>query len=138
MAALGSAGTSTGAGSASGTVPGNGARGTGSGAGVAAGGADLAALRGRYLGQLRERVLARREYPRLARRAGLEGTVCLRISVDAAGRLAQVRPTCAAPAPLLESALRAVREAAPFGPLPGALGPQLVVDLPVVFQLDAG
>ncbi len=101
-------------------------------------GVTLAALRGRYLGQLRDRVLARREYPRLARRAGLEGTVCLRAAVDASGRLTQVQATCAAPAPLLEAALRALREAAPFAPLPAALGQQLVFDLPIVFQLDAG
>lgn len=101
-------------------------------------GLDVAALRGRYLGQLRARVLARREYPRLARRAGLEGTVCLRIVVDAAGRLAQLRPTCAAPAPLVEAALSAVRASAPFGPLPSGLGSELILDLPMVFQLDAG
>lgn len=132
------AGASGGAVSGSGSA-GRGAR-TGSvgSAGAGAPAADLTALRSRYLGQLRQRVMARREYPRMARRAGLEGTVCLRISLDASGRVAQVRPTCAAPDLLLEAALRAVQAAAPFGPLPSALGSQLVLDLPVVFQLDAG
>jgi TonB family protein len=123
-------GVGSGASGTASTTPGSAVRG--------APGIDVAALRARYLGQLRERVLARREYPRLARRAGLEGTVCLRIAVDAAGRLAQLQPSCVAPAPLVEAALSAVRAAAPFGPLPGGLGTELVLDLPMVFQLDAG
>ncbi|MEO8181818.1 MAG: TonB family protein [Deltaproteobacteria bacterium] len=120
------------------TAPASGAE----GAAVAASAAlaeDLAATRRRYLRALRERVLARREYPHAAQRAGLQGTVCLRFSVNASGRLSALSVTCgeAAPEPLLQAALRAVRAAEPFGPLPSGLGSEVTVDLPVVFRLDA-
>lgn len=100
--------------------------------------ADLTALRQGYLRELRQRVLERREYPHVAQRAGLQGVVCLRLSLTASGYLSELRATCGpSPEPLLQAALRAVRAAEPFRPLPSALGSQLTVDLPVVFQLDA-
>ena len=109
--------------------------------GVAGSGAStvaLRALRSRYLGALRQRVLERREYPYRAERAGLQGVICLRLSLDATGRLSQLRVTCGpSPEPLLQAALRAVRAAEPFAPLPSALGTSLTVDLPIVFQLHA-
>jgi len=95
------------------------------------------AVRAAYLQELRRRVLGHRVYPYLARRARLEGTVCLRVSLNGQGQVAQLQATCAAPAPLLEAAFSAVRTAAPFGPLPSQLGGALTVDIPVVFQLEA-
>jgi periplasmic protein TonB len=92
----------------------------------------------RYLTQVRARVAQHREYPYLARRANLEGTICLRISIAASGRVLGVTPTCGeSHEPLLEAALKSVSSAAPFPPLPSALGGRLTLDVPVVFELDA-
>jgi periplasmic protein TonB len=90
-----------------------------------------------YLRGVRERVSQHREYPYLARRANLEGTVCLRLSIAASGSVLDVTPTCGTGhTPLLQAALESVSRAAPFPPLPAALGPRLTVDVPVVFELD--
>lgn len=90
-----------------------------------------------YLKSVRARVASHREYPYLARRASLEGTVCLRVVVAASGRVLGVTPTCGMThEPLLEAALASVSSAAPFPPLPAALGQRLSFDIPVVFQLD--
>ena len=97
-----------------------------------------AALLARYLKAARQRVADQREYPYVARRARLEGTVCLRVSIAAAGNVLNVTPTCGdAQLPLLRAAIASVSKAAPFPPLPAALGPQLTFEVPVVFQLDA-
>jgi TonB family protein len=93
------------------------------------------ALRAAYLQELRRRVLGHRVYPYLARRARLEGTVCLRVSLNGRGEVARLEATCAAPQALLEAAFAAVRTAAPFGPLPSQLR-ELTLDLPMVFQLE--
>jgi periplasmic protein TonB len=132
-AALGVAASGSSAGSSA--APSSSAR---VGANAGGGSADVAAARAQYLQRLRQRVIERRQYPHAALRAGLEGTVCLRVSLDAAGRISELRPTCGPlPAPLLQAALRAVRAAEPFGPLPSGVGQTLSVDLPVVFTLDA-
>jgi protein TonB len=90
-----------------------------------------------YLAGVRQRVAQHREYPYLARRANLEGTVCLRVVVAASGRVLGVTPTCGTgQRPLLDAALASVSNAAPFPPLPAALGQRLTVDVPVVFELD--
>lgn len=92
----------------------------------------------RYLAGVRARVAQHRDYPYLARRASMEGTVCLRVSIAASGRVLGVTPTCgAAQEPLLQAALKSVSSAAPFPPLPAALGARLTLDVPVVFELDA-
>jgi TonB family protein len=90
-----------------------------------------------YLKGVRDRVSRHREYPYLARRANLEGTVCLRVVVAASGRVVGVTPTCGGShQPLVEAALASVSSAAPFAPLPAALGQRLTIDVPVVFALD--
>lgn len=97
-----------------------------------------AELLARYAARVRARVEQHREYPYLARRANLEGTICLRISIGASGGVLGVTPTCGAShEPLLAAALKSVSSAAPFPPLPAALGGRLTLDVPVVFQLDA-
>jgi protein TonB len=123
-------------GAASGTPSGNRA-----GAGSATSSASdeaRAELLARYAARVRARVEQHREYPYLARRANLEGTICLRISIGASGGVLGVTPTCGAShEPLLAAALKSVSSAAPFPPLPAALGGRLTLDVPVVFQLDA-
>jgi len=97
-----------------------------------------AELLARYVARVRARVEQHREYPYLARRANLEGTICLRISIGASGGVLGVTPTCGAShEPLLAAALKSVSSAAPFPPLPAALGGRLTLDVPVVFQLDS-
>jgi periplasmic protein TonB len=94
------------------------------------------ALLTRYLTAARDRIRSHREYPYLARRAQLQGTVCLRVSVAASGGVVDVTPTCGqTPLPLLRAALKAVAEAAPFAPVPPALGRRLTFEVPVVFEL---
>jgi periplasmic protein TonB len=126
---------------------GRGAAGTGTGgARVGAGGPETmegatgnghAQLLASYLKGVRDRVSRHREYPYLARRANLEGTVCLRVVVAASGGVVGVTPTCGgAHQPLVEAALASVSSAAPFPPLPAALGQRLTIDVPVVFALD--
>lgn len=98
---------------------------------------DRARLLAGYLEQVRARVAQHREYPYVARRAQLEGTVCLRLSLAASGSVLGVTPTCgASQRPLLDAALRSISNAAPFPPLPTALGRRLTLDVPVVFALD--
>lgn len=99
-------------------------------------GEEPARLLASYLKGVRERVSRHREYPYLARRANLEGTVCLRVVVAASGRVVGVTPTCGTHQPLVEAALASVSSAAPFPPLPVALGQRLTIDVPVVFALD--
>jgi protein TonB len=128
--------------------PPNGAgRGNGTGASGANGpssasssnGSDARArLLARYLERVRSRVAQHRGYPHLARRANLEGTICLRIAIEASGSVLGVTPTCGTSAePLLQAALESVSSAAPFPPLPAALGARLTLDVPVVFELDS-
>jgi protein TonB len=89
-----------------------------------------------YLALARERVSRHREYPYLARRARLQGKVCLRLTISASGQLKDARSTCGGSHPaLLEAARRAVADATPFAPLPSALGPELTFEVPVVFEL---
>jgi TonB family protein len=109
------------------------------GAGGGAAGTDARAeLLSRYAARVRARVEQHREYPYLARRANLEGTICLRIAIAASGRVLGVTPTCGTShEPLLQAALNSVSSAAPFPPLPAALGGRLTLDVPVVFRLDS-
>jgi periplasmic protein TonB len=123
------------AGTTAGRAPSGGAAGVGGATGSAGARAELLA---RYVERVRARVEQHREYPYLARRANLEGTICLRISIAASGSVLGITPTCGTShEPLLSAALKSVSSAAPFPPLPAALGGRLTLDVPVVFQLDS-
>jgi TonB family protein len=101
--------------------------------------ARVAASRARYLRTLTARIRQHRQYPYLARRQGLEGTVCLLVSLGARGQLMALRVTCGAESEaLVEAAKSAVTEAAPFEPLPTDLGTSLAVEVPIVFRLEEG
>jgi periplasmic protein TonB len=124
-------------GSAGSTRP-NGNEGAGGATGSAGTAGARAQVLARYVERVRARVEQHREYPYLARRANLEGTICLRISIGASGGVLGVTPTCGTShEPLLTAALKSVSSAAPFPPLPAALGGRLTLDVPVVFQLDS-
>jgi TonB family protein len=105
-------------------------------------GLDAAAVansRTRYLRSLTARIRQHRQYPYLARRQGLEGTVCVRISLGARGQLVALRVTCGGEnVSLVEAAMTAVTDAAPFEPLPPDLGTSLAVEVPIVFRLEEG
>jgi protein TonB len=91
----------------------------------------------RYIESVRQRVLKHRQYPHAARRANVQGTVCLRIVIASSGQVHRVQPTCGAShQPLLRAALASVSAASPFAPLPASLGGQLAIDVPVVFELE--
>ncbi len=123
---------------AAGDATANGAAGVGAAAGSTGSAGAHAALLARYVERVRARVDQHREYPYLARRANLEGTICLRISIAASGSVVGITPTCGTShEPLLSAALKSVSSAAPFPPLPAALGARLTLDVPVVFQLDS-
>jgi protein TonB len=97
------------------------------------------ASRARYLSALSARIRQHRQYPYLARRQGIEGTVCLLVSLDVRGRLLALRVTCGGESEaLVEAAKSAVTEAAPFEPLPPDLGTSLAVEVPIVFRLEEG
>jgi TonB family protein len=128
-------------GTASGSSPGTaaGARVGTSSTRAASTAASVLASRTLYLRRLTARIRQYRQYPYLARRQGLEGTVCLRIQLGARGQLMALRVTCGgASAPLVEAAKTAVIEAAPFEPLPADLGTSLAVEVPIVFRLEEG
>jgi periplasmic protein TonB len=125
-------------GGAAGGIPSSKRAGAGDATSSAASANARAELLARYAARVRARVEQHREYPYLARRANLEGTICLRISIGASGGVLGVTPTCGAShEPLLAAALKSVSSAAPFPPLPAALGGRLTLDVPVVFRLDA-
>jgi protein TonB len=97
------------------------------------------ASRARYLSALSARIRQHRQYPYLARRQGIEGTVCLLVSLDVQGQLLALRVTCGGESEaLVEAAKTAVTEAAPFEPLPPDLGTSLAVEVPIVFRLEEG
>ena len=133
------AGTSGAAGTgAGGSGP---ARAGGVGGATSGGGNALGAERARraYLEALVDRIRRHRRYPYLARRRGIEGTVCMRLGIDALGRVTSLRVTCgSAHAALVEAAESAVAEASPFAPLPALLGTSLAVEVPIVFRLEEG
>ena len=86
------------------------------------------------------RLLARldqyKRYPSLSLRRGEEGTVTIRLTLAADGRLVDIQTTDDAPARLVEASLAAVRSAAPFPPLPSGLqGTEAVFTLPVSYRL---
>ena len=71
------------------------------------------------------------EYPLRARRAGMEGTVLLRLTVDEEGRVVAVKMESPSPWPLLnESATRTVRERWRF-----SKGKLRVYEVPIRFEL---
>ncbi len=111
----------------------------GAGEGVGAGqGGGVAQVQRQYLNLVRARILAKRSYPSLARERRQEGTVRLRFTLSAEGRLAQgvevVKPSGFQV--LDDQARSCVLAAAPFPPFPRELNRQsLTVELPIVYKI---
>jgi protein TonB len=90
-----------------------------------------------YATRLRALIEAKKSYPPQALRRQEEGSVTLHIVVDHNGRLLQVTASSDAPNVLVDAALEAVREAAPFPAFPSALERQReTFELPIVFKLE--
>lgn len=87
----------------------------------------------RYEAELARRIAAHKQYPDLARRRGIEGSVTLRLSIDAQGRLEALETPGRAPLVLVSQARSAAERAAPFPPPPH--GP-LRIDFVLRFDLD--
>lgn len=129
----------TGAGTGAGTDGGNGpSSGTAASGGNALGHRppSQASLR-RYQALVRGRIQAQVAYPDRAKSAGYEGTVKMRVVIDARGELtgATVKVSSGF-ADLDDAALDAVRRAAPFAEPPGASQMRFIV--PIVFRLVTG
>lgn len=90
----------------------------------------------RYLEVMRRRVAHHRRYPFAARRARLEGKVCVDFVVDGKGRISKPRSACGDPPGVLqEAAFAALRKATPFPEAPSLVRTPLRVRLPVEFRL---
>lgn len=74
-------------------------------------------------------------YPRAAVRQGIEGTIALRLTLDAQGALVAVVPLERSPGLLIESAVSAAWRAAPFPPNTNGSSEVVSAILPVHFQL---
>jgi protein TonB len=97
-------------------------------------GIDREALVRTYLSEVRRRISREKRYPRSARRRGIEGTVQLRFAIARDGTIAGLRAE--GTDVLSDAAVEAVRAAAPFRPLPEALGHAIRVNVPLVFELE--
>ena len=75
-------------------------------------------------------------YPPSAVRQGIEGTIDLRLTLDARGALVEVVPLERTPELLIQSAVSAARRAAPFPPNTNGIGDVVSAILPVHFQLN--
>jgi protein TonB len=93
---------------------------------------------GRYRGDLlRGRVHDVSRYPPEARELELEGQVVVHVTVDKTGRLRGARLAGRCPHPILcDDALRTIRAAAPFSPLPAGLGDSLELELPLNYNFQ--
>jgi len=77
-------------------------------------------------------------YPSDARDLELAGRVLLSVAIARDGRLLEVRLAGRCPhAILCADGVRTIRAAAPFPPLPPALGDSIVVEVPLTYAFDA-
>jgi len=102
-------------------------------------GTNTAGIRAGYLQHCRGLIERHKEYPVMARRGGIEGTVVVRGSLGRDGSLRQCSVTRTSGSDLLDNAaLRAVRSVGRFPPVPPELlGEELAFELPIIFKLSA-
>ncbi len=99
--------------------------------------AQRSALVGRYRDVLRNRIRDGFRYPAEARELELVGQVVVQVTVDRVGRvlLARLRGSC--PHPILcDDALRTIRAAAPFSPVPAELGQSVQIEVPLNYAFE--
>lgn len=100
--------------------------------------AEIAGAYAAYGGSVHARIVAHVRYPEDAARAGIQGTVDVRLVLGQSGELLAIDLPPGIDARLARAALEAVTQAAPFGPPPRALvsrQPTVAFDLPVRFVL---
>jgi len=90
-----------------------------------------------YLARLVRHLSAYRDYPRRARRLGLQGTPVVVFEFDRAGRLLNYRLLDGSSHRILDdAALKMLKQASPFPPVPdGMTSETFRFQLPVAFQL---
>jgi periplasmic protein TonB len=116
----------------------------GSGAGTGSGlgsGQGSGPAQVQYLGLIRNRIIAHRNYPAMARQRHQEGVVRVRFCLSATGSLSQgvevVRPSGFGL--LDEQARQCVAAAAPFPPIPREMNrDRLTIEVPIVYKLTEG
>jgi protein TonB len=91
-----------------------------------------------YLALIRSLLEKNKEYPALARRAGIEGTVLVRFSLDRKGMIRQADISGTSGKSLLDqAAMRFVKSAARFPPLPESVkGNGMTLEVPIIYKLD--
>ncbi|HYE77396.1 MAG TPA: energy transducer TonB [bacterium] len=98
---------------------------------------DLAPIRNDYTIRLRSLIDAKKRYPPPAKRLRRTGRAQVAFTVGADGSLSDLTlRTSSGTEALDDAALQAVRDAAPFPPLPPELGSTLEVMLGLTFQLE--
>lgn len=88
----------------------------------------------RYVALVRTRVDARKVYPAIARRRGLEGRVVARLRIDGSGRLLDLDTVDGSSAVLGRSARDAIEAAAPFPPPPDG---EFELEIALQYSLDS-
>jgi protein TonB len=102
----------------------------------ALGDAGIASARAAYLASVRARLESRKHYPYLLRRQGIAGTVLVAFTVGGSGEPSAIRAADGPHHPhLVEAAVRSVKAAAPFAPLPAELA-ELQIEVPIAFVLE--
>ncbi len=77
-----------------------------------------------YFNRIKQLIESRWEYPELALRYGLQGKLSLEFTIGANGKLERLRLTRSSGSQLLdEEALRAIKNASPFPPIPPWMKP---------------
>jgi TonB family protein len=95
------------------------------------------AERAGYLAQIRNMIESHKEYPAMARKSGMEGTVHVRFVLDRDGVLKDADISRSSGKSLLDkAAVRAIANVARFPAIPESLnGSALIFEIPVIFKL---
>jgi protein TonB len=95
------------------------------------------AERAGYLAQIRNLIESHKEYPVMARKSGMEGTVHVRFVLDRDGVLKDTDISRSSGKNLLDkAAVRAIASVARFPAIPESLnGSPLIFEVPVIFKL---
>jgi len=89
-----------------------------------------------YFTRIKQLIDSQWEYPELALRYGLQGRLTLQFTITGNGRLEQLRLIRSSGSQLLdEEALRAIKAAAPFPPIPAWIKPNpLPIELSMIYE----
>jgi len=95
-----------------------------------------AAVRTNYHGKLVARLRRYKRYPSAARSAGKQGTVRLRFSINASGKVIFSRIARSSGVPALDAEVRSlIRRVSPFPPIPSGMGRRLSITVPINFSV---